>query len=280
MRSKTRTPLGYVALAVLGLIGSQSKGQTQTETRQPAPVVASAELPDALPDSPGALLNRTAVDDATRDRDDGQTLDPTKTAADAAGYIKWAPKYHRTVHPDERSHSLTPMDKLKLSLMSRLTPGEAASTVFGAAWSQARNSRPNYGTDSGAFGERMGALAIKQTSQAFFSYGVFPALLHQDPRYYILGDTKPFGRRIAYSAVTVVITQNDQGNSVINWSRLAGIAAATALTTAYYPVENHGLGNESKAYVVSLGTAVLNSELHEFGGDIFHLIHHKHQGLN
>ena len=271
MRSKTRTPLGYVALAVLGLIGTQIKGQTQIETQQPAAVVASAELPDSLPESPGALLSEP---------DDGQALDATKTAADAAGYIKWAPKYHRTVHPDERAYSLTPMDKLKLSLMSRLTPGEAASTVFGAAWSQARNSRPNYGTDSGAFGERMGALAIKQTSQAFFSYGVFPALLHQDPRYYILGDTRPFKRRLAYSAVTVVITQNDQGNSVINWSRLAGIAAATALTTAYYPVENHGFSNESKAYVVSLGTAALNSELHEFGGDIFHLIHHKRQGLN
>lgn len=276
MRSRTTIPLGYVALAVLGLIGTQIKGQTQIDPQQPASVVAAAELPDSLPESPGALLSRTAVDAA----DDGQTLDPTKTAADAAGYIKWAPKYHRTVHPDERAYPLTPMDKLKLSLLSRLTPGEAASTVFGAAWSQARNSRPNYGTDSGAFGERMGALAIKQTSQAFFSYGVFPALLHQDPRYYILGDTKPFGRRIAYSAVTVVITQNDQGNSVINWSRLAGIAAATALTTAYYPVVNHGFGNESKAYATSLGTAVLNSELHEFGGDIFHLIHHKHHGLN
>jgi hypothetical protein len=266
---KTTTPWGYVALAALGLIGTQTKGQTQAGPREPAAVVAATELPD----SPGALLEKTTP---AAEADADQQQDPTKTAADSAGYIKWAPKYHRTVHPDERAYSLTPMDKLKLSLMSRLTPGEAASTVLGAAWSQVRDSRPNYGTDSGAFGERIGALAIKQTSQAFFSYGVFPALLHQDPRYYILGDTKPLKRRIVYSAVTVVITQNDQGNSVINWSRLAGIGAATALTTAYYPVENHGLGNESKAYVASLGTAVLNSELHEFGGDIFHLIHHKH----
>jgi hypothetical protein len=269
MRSKTATPWGCVALAALGLIATRINGQTQTETREPAPLVASTELPD----SPGALLNRTASETAF---DADPLQDPTKTAADSAGYIKWAPMYHRTVHPDERAHALTPMDKLKLSIMSRLTPGEAASTVLGAAWSQARNSRPNYGTDRGAFGERMGALAIKQTSQAFFSYGLFPALLHQDPRYYILGDTRPFKRRLAYSAVTVVITQNDQGNSVINWSRLAGIAAATALTTAYYPVENHGFGNESKAYLASLGTAALNSELHEFGGDIIHLVHHKH----
>jgi hypothetical protein len=269
MRCKTTTRWGYVALAVLGLIGTQIKGQTQIETREPAAVVAST----GLPDSPGALLSGPTADAAL---DDGLLQDPSKTAADSAGYIKWAPKYHRTVHPDERAYSLTPMDKLKLSLMSRLTPGEAASTVLGAAWSQARNSRPNYGTDRGAFGERMGALALKQTSQSFFSYGVFPALLHQDPRYYILGDTRPFKRRIVYSAVTVVITQNDEGNSVINWSRLAGVAAATALTTAYYPKENHGFNNESKAYVASLGTAVLNSELHEFGGEIVHLIHHEH----
>lgn len=276
MRCKTNILWTYVAVTALGLIGTPIKGQSLIETNEPIAAVAAAELPD----SPGALLKIAAVDAAGDDAvyvdKDNQAPDPTKTAADSAGYIKWAPKYHRTVHPDERAHQLTPIDKLKLSLMSRLTPGEAASTVLGAAWSQARNSRPNYGTDRGAFGERMGALAIKQTSQAFFSYGVFPALLHQDPRYYILGDTRPFKRRIVYSAVTVVITQNDQGNSVINSSRLAGIAAATALTTAYYPKENHGFGNESKAFAASIATAVLNSELHEFGGDIFHLFRHKH----
>lgn len=272
---KTTTPWGYVALAVLGLIGTQIKGQTKVETKEPIAIVAS--MPVDLPDSPGSLVSRTAVAELGGEDDVNPQQDPTKTAADSAGYIKWAPKYHRTVHPDERAYSLTPMDKLTLSLMSRVTPGEAASTVLGAGWSQVRNSRPNYGTDSGAFGERIGALALKQTSQAFFSYGLFPALLHQDPRYYILGDTRPFKRRIVYSAMTVVITQNDEGNTVINSSRLAGIAAATALTTAYYPPENRGFGNESKAFGTSLATAVLNSELHEFGGDIFGLIHHRHK---
>lgn len=261
-------------IAFFALMSGSSLARCQEfESPQDAQNAALETAAAELPESPGALLSRTAVDEP----EEGQALDRRKTAADAAGYIKWAPKYHRTVHPDERAYPLTPMDKLKLSVMSRLTLGEAASTVVGAGWSQFRNSRPNYGTDSGAFGERIGGLAIKQTSQAFFSYGVFPALLHQDPRYYILGDTKPFKRRIVYSAMTVILTQNDQGNSVINSSRLAGIAAATALTTAYYPPVNRGFGNESKAFGTSIATAVLNSELHEFGGDIFGLFHHRHE---
>ena len=159
MHSRTTTPWAYVALAALGLIGTKIKGQAKIEAPEPIAAIA-ADAPVELADSPGALLNeallggallsgslpsRTADAEADADllADADPLQDRTKTAADAAGYIKWAPKYHRTVHPDERAYQLTPIDKLTLSLVSRLTLGEAASTVLGAGWSQLRNSRPN-----------------------------------------------------------------------------------------------------------------------------------------
>jgi hypothetical protein len=51
MHARTAIPWGWVALAVLGSIGTRSTGQMQHLDSQPA-AVATTELPD----SPGALL--------------------------------------------------------------------------------------------------------------------------------------------------------------------------------------------------------------------------------
>ena len=87
-----------------------------------------------------------------------------------------------------------------------------------------------------------------------------------------MGPTMKPLHRALYAAERTIITQKDDGSQAINWPKLAGIASSTALTTAYYPTVDHGFGNESKAFAMSLATSILNDELHEFGGDLFHMI--------
>ncbi len=183
-----------------------------------------------------------------------------------------ARRNHRIVRPYEETEPLSGGDKIELSIMSRATPGDAFATVFGAGWSQWRDSHPHYGTDTEAFEKRLGALAIKQTTQSFFSYGVYAAAFHDDPRYYIMGSTVPVWRRAVYAGTRAVITQKDDGTAAINWPKLAGIATATALTTAYYPKVDQGFGNETKAFAASVGTSMLTDELHEFVGDAMRLV--------
>ena len=184
-----------------------------------------------------------------------------------------ARKYHRVVEPYEEAGPLTGFDKIKLSIISRATVGEAVGTALSAGWSQWRDSRPHYGRDTEAFEKRLGALAIKQTSQSFFTYGVYAAAFHDDPRYYVMGPTvKPVQRRDLRRRSERSSRRRTTAGLAINWPKLAGIATSTALTTAYYPAVDHGFGNESKAFAMSLATSILNDELHEFGGDVFHLI--------
>lgn len=166
-------------------------------------------------------------------------------------------------------------DKLKLSIMSRLTASDIVATVFSAGWSQIRDSSPHYGTDSGAFGERLGALALKQTTQSIFNYGIYAGLFHDDPRYYVMGRQRSIGVRALYSASRLVITQTDDGRAAINWPKFAGIASATALTEAYYPAQDHGFASRTAAFGESLGTSILNNEIHEFLGDGLRLLRHK-----
>ena len=265
-RSRAVISWGYVALVALGLIGTQSTGQTQQGDREPAAMVATTELPD----SPGALLaaSESASDSATTP--DAPTV-PTRDLESTSVLVP-ARKYHRVVRPYEEAGPLTGFDKIKLSIISRATVGEVAGTAWAAGWSQWRNSRPHYGTDTEAFEKRLGALALKQTSQSFFTYGVYAAAFHDDPRYYVMGPTEKPVKRLIWSAERTIFTQKDDGSPAINWPKLAGIATSTALTTAYYPAVDHGFGNESKAFAMSLATSILNDELHEFGGDVIHMI--------
>jgi hypothetical protein len=268
-RSRTVIPWCCVALAGLGLIATSATGQTQQGDRRQTAVVAATELPD----SPGALLvSNSSASDSTSDPLDAPVV-PTRDIESTSVLVP-ARKYHRVVRPYEEAVPLTGFDKIKLSIISRATIGEVAGTAWAAGWSQWRDSRPHYGTDSEAFEKRLGALALKQTSQSFFTYGVYAAAFHDDPRYYVMGPTMKPLKRLIYSAERTIVTQKDDGSPAFNWPKLAGIATSTALTTAYYPAVDHGFGNESKAFATSLATSILNDELHEFGGDLIHMIRH------
>lgn len=183
-----------------------------------------------------------------------------------------AKRLDRIIEPGETGVPLNSADKFELAVMSRITPADITATVFSAGWSHLRDSAPHYGTDSGAFGERLGALALKQTTQSIFGYGIYASLLHDDPRYYVMGRKRKVATRAVYAASRLVITQRDSGKSAINWPEFAGIASSTALTNAYYPTRDHGFANGAEAFGVSLGTSILDNEFHEFIEDAFLLI--------
>ncbi len=156
-----------------------------------------------------------------------------------------APRLAKYIEPDQHAATLTSKDKLELSVWEQVQPYAVGTEIMAAGWEHLLNSNPHYGSDKAGFGERLGAAAIRQTSQAVFSDGVFAALLHQDPRYYRKGSGSIAGR-IVYSATRVIITRTDAGNEAPNYSQMLGYAGASALTMTYYPgrqrhmVQYHG----------------------------------------
>jgi len=218
----------------------------------------AAVASDALPNAPGTMSDKTTSNSIL-----GTT--PRKATDNPAR------KFHLVVHPREFGVRLSSGEKLELAVRSRFAVSDLASTAFSAGWSQLRNGPPHYGTDSGAFGERLGALALKQTSQSIFSYGIYASLFHDDPRYYVMGESRGGGVRALYSASRLIIANKDDGRAAINWPKLAAIASATALTESYYPPRDHGFANGAISFGISLWTSILNNEIHEFIGDGFRL---------
>ena len=219
----------------------------------------------SLPDAPQAVL-LLPVASLTKQQSDPQsaTSAPLRQAHRLAKYIE----------PDEQAAPLSATDKLKLSVWEQLQLYSFGTQILAAGWEHMLNSNPKYGTDKAGFGERLGAAAIRQDSQAIFSDGVMAAALRQDPRYYRKGSGK-IVNRILYSATRVLITRTDAGNEAPNYSQLVGYAGASALTMTYYPAVSATWSNTASGYAVSLLGSALGNQVHEFAPDLIKLVFHR-----
>ena len=249
-------------------------------------VVAFSALTAHAGQTPAAAQTVTAARLELPDAPSFSPTDAPSTAGTATAFGGQLPRvtptvngqrYHRIIRPGGYAPPLTAADKLKLSIISRLSVVEIASTLYSAGISQLRDSRPHYGEDGGAFAERFGAIALKHTSQAFLSYGVYAAAFREDPRYYVLGREHRIVNRAVYSATRLFVTRSDSGSSTVNWAKIAGLSSANALTNLYYPSEDRTADAFFKNEESSLFGTIVNNEIHEFIGDLKDLIFHKKQ---
>jgi len=254
----------YNSVAVLFAISLFAGAQTQTTE---------------LPDSPGFVMQAAAQsadsEVAAASRIDDPAGAKSVTAPPSPIYPGSHPYRHRVVPADMGPQPLTAGQKMELSLRSPLTPMSYVSTFVSAGWGQMNNSRPHYGTDRGAFGERLGAAKIKQISENFMSYGVLASAFHEDPHYYVMGRSHSVGSRAIYSGTRVFLTRKDNGSTGVNWAKLFGLACSNALANTYYPDQDRGATANATAFATGIGTSALSLELNEFLPDIVHTVHKK-----
>jgi hypothetical protein len=200
---------------------------------------------------------------------------PTSEAVpmDQPGGYQVAPIHRKYIMPDMRAQTLTAWDKVIIGLKGTYSPMNFGGIIFAAGYEQLRNGQPDYGTDSGAFGERLGAAGIRGTSQGVFTDSVFAPLLHEDPRYYVEGKQYGIVHRALYAATRPVITRTDSGRRTINGAQLLGYAASTALNNAFYPPSNRNVKDNVEAYAGSIGGSALCFLLTEFTASMWHVLH-------
>lgn len=193
---------------------------------------------------------------------------PTPTA-------RRAPWYAMTIAPDQAAPRLTLFDKALGGLRDSVYPPSPVAWIASASWSHLINSSPNYGTDKGAFGQRLGASAVRDISETVFNKSVFAPIFHEDPRYYQLGRGHGIIQRGVYAATRVFVTRSDDGRPTPNYSLLLGHASGAALTATYYPARNTGFGGVSRTFATSLGGSALGFVVDEFLDDGLRAVHLK-----
>jgi hypothetical protein len=188
-----------------------------------------------------------------------------------------APMYSRIIPAGMASPQIHAHDKVVLATRDLVAPGSVINFLISAGWDQLVNGQPNYGTDRGAFGERLGAAAIRDSSQAFLSNGPLAEMLHQDPRYFVQGNHYGIVHRALYAATRPLVTRSSSdGHAMVNTSLILGQAAGTALNNLYYPKSNRNFHDNVSSFGGSMGGSALSFVYDEFSPDLWKLLHLKH----
>lgn len=132
---------------------------------------------------------------------------------------------------------------------------------------QATNEKAAYGQGALGYAKRYGADFTDGFTNELFVTGVFPALLHEDPRYYRLGRGSAL-KRAAYALSRILIAHSDSGTSRINASEFLGNLTSGALSMTYYPQSERSVSGVFTRMTVEIGYDSLFNVLKEFYPDI------------
>jgi hypothetical protein len=132
---------------------------------------------------------------------------------------------------------LTAKQKYNLGLHVVLDPTNLIFAGARAGVEQGLDSYPGWGQDWPGFGQRYGAAIADATIATMLRGSVFPALFHQDPRYFYKG-TGTKWQRTKYALETAVVTHGDNGKFQPNYSDLAAGLSAGAISNIYYPASS------------------------------------------
>jgi hypothetical protein len=185
-------------------------------------------------------------------------------------------KWYGVVDPGEKVPPLDSHDKMLFWLHEEISPIGWFPAVLSSGWEQFTDGDPKYGSDSAAFGERVGAAFLRESSMRFFSDSLMPTITHEDPRYFrkAYGGVKARG---IYAAERVFINRRDDGSRGFNYSDTIGRLAASALTPTYYPGPSANGRVVMETWAVSLAGDAGGNLFFEFWPDVRGAIFHRHR---
>ncbi len=129
--------------------------------------------------------------------------------------------------------------KFQLAWRSFIDPTTFIEAGLIAGGEQIENLYPGFGTGAPGFGKRYGAALANTFDSRFLGDALFPAIFHQDPRYFYKehGD---FGSKALYAMEQAVMTRGSNGHQQFDYSRIAANFAAGGLSNLYYSAANRG----------------------------------------
>jgi hypothetical protein len=136
-----------------------------------------------------------------------------------------------------------------------------------AAQAMALNSDPELGSGIVGYGRYYWRTFTDGVSGTFFTEAIVPAITHEDPRYYTLGQGG-FFHRTRYAISRTFVTKTDSGGTSFNFSEVVGNGLEAALSNAYYPPQERGLSQTAGNWGTQMESAVLNHVFQEFWPDI------------
>jgi hypothetical protein len=178
---------------------------------------------------------------------------------------------HRSFFFPDLAHSdkpLTAGQKFLLATDQSVAPSALIVAAMSAGINQARDSWPGYGQGWEAYGKRYGATLALNASTDMFGTFLLPAVLHHDPRYFVLAHGT-FSQKIGHALKSVVVTRTDAGGQAFNVGGVLGPLGAQGLANTYLPDAERTTGQTFERFGIQLAVIAGGNVVKEFWPVIF-----------
>jgi hypothetical protein len=209
----------------------------------------------SLPDAPEAKQSETSVKHKVQNA-------PRKTLEILRRRSLFFPDLATSKGP------LSSGQKLELAVDETIAPSRISASAFTASISQARNTLSGYGQEWGGYGKRFGSSMASGASSHLFGTFLLPAMLRQDPRYFVKLHGSA-GERVWYAFRRVVVTRADPGGEVFNWSGVIGSLLAESLANSYLPEGERTTGKTFTRFGIRMGSIAASNIVKEYWPTIF-----------
>jgi hypothetical protein len=221
-------------------------------------VSAIAQQASSLPDAPKPSEIRS-----TQSNPD-QELQPQKRSKN---HIFWVIPNYRSEEDPTKITALTAHAKMKVALDDSFDPSAFLVAGVFAGVGMAQRQYPSFGSGAEGFAKYYGGAFADQAIGNVMSEGLFPSVLHQDPRYFVKGKGS-FWNRAGYALSREFITRGDDGHNHFNTSELAGNAVAAGISNAYYPAADRSFGNTANKWGEQIALDAFFNVAKEFWPDV------------
>lgn len=164
---------------------------------------------------------------------------------------------------DNRFVPLSAKLKFRLAIRSSTDLTTFLGAGFLAGIDQASDVAPHYEQGATGYAKRFGASYTGTFTDIALGSALFPALFHQDPRYFYRG-TGSKKSRMLHALESPFMAKGDNGNWQVNYSSIAGDVTSSAMTNLYYPEIDRGFGLVWKGTLEITGARAATAVLQEF----------------
>ena len=179
-----------------------------------------------------------------------------------------------TVHVPHHHSGLRPCamdarEKFRLFVDQQIDPINFVGAAWDAAQAQADWDDAPFGQGANGYSKRFAAAVADNATGDFFGVFLYPAIFHQDPRYYRQGQGTVKGR-ILHALEHRFVAVSDSGHPMFNFSEWFGTVSSKAVGNLYHPGNPRGFGPTASRVGFSVGNDMAWDVLREFWPEIAH----------
>ena len=145
---------------------------------------------------------------------------------------------------------LTARQKFKIATEDSFDRGTVALAAVFAGEAQITNATKSFGQGLTGYSRYFGTAYADFVIANYLTEGIYPTILHQDPRYFPKLSGSGWSR-LGYAANQIFWTHKDSGGMQFNFSEWLGNSTAVAISEAYYP-DNR----TASSTILKLGTQI------------------------